>query len=347
MISKLAALGHDPRDVRQAADRWRSHPNIFDSMRQLSDSSESTAALMPSKVANIITPTLFISSRSVWRCVKSKAEMFVETEKQLRLDIEQKSTRDSRRDVAKTRYAKFKETYDSSPDMFMPTEFTFVDLPAIKSVVQSDGYDVSPSIFDDIFDELPAIINEWRSERRVDLARILLESRCPPGDVKPDPIAAEKEGILFLATSLFSSCTEWNRNGPVEEDIYWMDNMHKHFSDASRRHPPFRKSTLVSQHRCIRAIPEFSEKAKQVVQAAGLNPATATSLDMDALDARFWCKDCPAVGSGSQAVARNWRNCVSSNFVFGFLANVFLSDLLPGNASWLPRFIMEGLGSFS
>lgn len=274
--------------------------------------------------------------------------MFVETEKQLRLDIEQKPTRDARRSVAKAKFAKFKETYDSSPDMFMPTEFTFMDLPAIKSVVQSDGDDVSPSIFDDVFDKLPALINEWRSERRVDLARILLESRCPQGDVKPDAIAAEKEGILFLATSLFSSCTEWISNGPVEHGVYWMDNMHKHFSDASRRHPPFRKSTLVSEQRCIRAIPEFSEKAKQLVQAAGLNPTTATSLDMDALDARFWCKDCSVVRNESQAVARNWRNCVSSNFVLGLWANVFLSDLLPGNAPWVPRsFIVEGLGSFS
>ncbi|KAG8914837.1 hypothetical protein FRC00_010469 [Tulasnella sp. 408] len=237
--------------------------------------------------------------------------MFVETEKQLRLDIEQKSIRDARRNVAKARYAEFKETYDSSPDMFMPTEFTFVDIPAIKRVVQSDGYDVSPSIFDDVFDKLPALINEWRSERRVDLARILLESRCLPGDVKPDPIAAEKEGILLLATSLFSSCTEWDRNSPVEHGIYWMDNMHTHFSDASRRHPPFRKSTLVSDQRCIRAIPEFSEKAKQLVQAAGLNPTTATSRDMDALDARFWCKDCSVVKNETQAVARNWRNCVT------------------------------------
>lgn len=50
MVAKLVALGHDPRDVRQAADKWRCHPNIFDSMRQLSDSSESTTVLMPSKV---------------------------------------------------------------------------------------------------------------------------------------------------------------------------------------------------------------------------------------------------------------------------------------------------------
>ncbi|KAG8894069.1 hypothetical protein FRC00_009602, partial [Tulasnella sp. 408] len=38
MVAKLVVLGHDPRDVRQAADKWRSHPSIFDSTRQLSDS---------------------------------------------------------------------------------------------------------------------------------------------------------------------------------------------------------------------------------------------------------------------------------------------------------------------
>ncbi|KAG9025285.1 hypothetical protein FS837_005028, partial [Tulasnella sp. UAMH 9824] len=284
MVTKLVLLGHDPRDVRQAADKGRCDPNIFDSMRQLSD--------------------------SVWKCVKSKAEMFVETEKQLRLDIEQKPTRDARRNVAKARFAKFKKTYDSSPDMFMPTESAFMDLPAIKSVVQSEGYDVSPSLFDDVFEQLPAFINKWRSERRVDLARILLQSRYTPGDAKPDPIAAEKEGILLLATSLFSSCTKWYPNVLLEHGIYWMDNMHEHFWDANRRHPPFKKSTLVSEQRCIRAIPEFSEKAKQLVQAVGLNPNTATSLDMDALDARFWCKDCSVVKNESEAVARNWRNCV-------------------------------------
>ncbi|KAG9042236.1 hypothetical protein FS837_011110 [Tulasnella sp. UAMH 9824] len=285
IIAKLVELGHDPRDVQNAANTRRSSAsNIFDSTTQLSD--------------------------AAWKRIKAKAEMLAETEKQARLDIEQRPIRDARRKVAKARYEKFKETYDSSPDGFMPDESKFIDIPAIKSVIQSDGDGVSSGIFDDVFDQLPAFFDEWRRVRRVELARVIVESQSTAGDAKPDPVTAEQEGILLLATSFFATCTQYGGYGHDESSVHWMRTLHGHF--PRRYHPSSGNArSPFEEMRCIRVVPESVERAKELIRAVGLDPNTATSLEMDALDARFWCNACSVLQNKAIPVARSWRNCVS------------------------------------
>ncbi|KAG8893968.1 hypothetical protein FRC01_013245, partial [Tulasnella sp. 417] len=178
MIAKMVEEGHDPRDVQSAAYTWRHYiTTVFNSTIQLND--------------------------SVWKRVKKRAEKLVEVKKQRRLDIEQRPTRDARRNVAKSRYATFKKTYDASPDRLLPREADFLDLPMIKKVIQDETDDVSPAMFDDAFDELAAFLDEWRRKRRVELARLLLKAQGVPEE-EQDPVAAENDGIFSLATSFFS-----------------------------------------------------------------------------------------------------------------------------------------------
>ncbi|KAG8892324.1 hypothetical protein FRC01_014226, partial [Tulasnella sp. 417] len=280
MVAKLVELGHDSRDVQRASDPWRyAESSVFDSTAQLSE--------------------------AVWKRVKAKAEIAVEMAKQSRLDIEHRARRDARKTVARTRYAAFKATYDSSPDRFMLHEGAFFNIPAIRSVIQNEGDDVSPSMFDDAFDGLPAFFDEWRKERRIELAKILLDSTNSP----EDPVAAEKEGILLLATSVFTTCTRWSRFDP-EDSTHWMGTMHAHLSEPGRYHPCLGNHKLTFEPmRCIQAVPQSSARARQLVEAAGLDPNTATLLDMDKADARFWCKDCSLEKNRGQAFARTWRNC--------------------------------------
>ncbi|KAG8973475.1 hypothetical protein FRC05_008749 [Tulasnella sp. 425] len=284
MVAKLVELGHDPRDVENASQTsWNSVKSIFNSATPLSD--------------------------SVWKRAKPKAEMLVEEAKQRRLDRERRPTRDARQNIAKSRYAAFKKTYDSSPDNFLPSEYTFTNLPVIKEVIRSEGDDVSPTIFDDVFKTLPDFFDEWRRERRIDLAKLLLESQATPGDVIPDAAAAEKAGILLLATSAFSSCVPWSNND--RPSVHWMNMINQHFLENTSSHPATGpRRAHYEELRCIRVDPETIEKAKELVLAVGLDPNTATQLDMDEVDARFWCKDCSVVKSRKIKVARNWRNCI-------------------------------------
>ncbi|KAG8952217.1 hypothetical protein FRC04_004924 [Tulasnella sp. 424] len=284
MVAKLIDLGHDSRDVQKVADTWRYRSrNIFDRTTPLSD--------------------------SVWKRAKPKAEMLVEEAKQRRLDIERWPTREARRTVAKSRYATFKKTYDASPDKLLPIYSAFINLPMIKEVIRSDGDDVSPDIFDDAFDKLPAFLDEWRRDRRVELARILLDAQVPPGAVKPDPIAAEQEGFLSLATSFFSVCGRWSRYD--QTTTHWMTTMHGHFNRSDGYHPTFPIPKVNYEDiNCIHAVPESFERAKLLIELVGLDPKTATRLDMDEIDARFWCTECSVLIHRSTNVARNWRNCI-------------------------------------
>ncbi|KAG8973474.1 hypothetical protein FRC05_008748 [Tulasnella sp. 425] len=274
MIAKLIELGHDPRDVQKAATGW----NIFDSTTPLSD--------------------------SVWKRAKPKAEMLVEEERQLRLDVERQFTRDARRNVAKSTYTTFKGTYDASPDLLLPSESDFMDLPMIKAIIRTDGDDISPGIFNDAFDELPAFLDKWRRERRVELARILLESQVASGAAKPDPITAEQEGFLYLATSFFSTCTQWGRH---ECTAHWMTTMHRHLSDGYHWR---RSKSKYADIKCVRPVREAVRRAELLIASVGLDPKTTTQLDMDGVDARFWCTDCSVLKGRYPNVARNWRNCI-------------------------------------
>ncbi|KAG8896950.1 hypothetical protein FRC00_004990 [Tulasnella sp. 408] len=292
MIAKMIGLGHDPRDVERAAYSWRPYvTTVFNSPIQLTD--------------------------SVWKRVKSRAENLVEVEKQRRLEVERRPIRDARRSLARSRYAAFKETYDASPDRLLPQASDFLDLPMIKAVIQDDGDDVSPGIFDDAFDELPVFLDEWRRVRRVDLARMLLESQAAPGDAQ-DAVTAEKDGILHLATSFFSTCRRCPGSRYGEDSIHWMSTMHRHFARTGRSHAYWiYMNSPCTGMKCIRVVPEYIEGANLLVQAVGLDPKTATTLDMDEIDPRFWCKDCSMLRNGNPNVARSWRNCIMH---FGFHA---------------------------
>ncbi|KAG8981611.1 hypothetical protein FRB90_007133, partial [Tulasnella sp. 427] len=139
MIAKLIELGHDPRDVQKAADRSFTE-SVFRVTTQLSE--------------------------TVWNRVKGIAEELVNEERQGRLEIEMGATRDTRRNAAKVRYDEFKKTYDSSPDYFMPSDRAFKEFPPVMAAIQREDAEVSPTIFDEAFEGLPELLDEWRRKRR-------------------------------------------------------------------------------------------------------------------------------------------------------------------------------------
>ncbi|KAG8994912.1 hypothetical protein FRB90_000306, partial [Tulasnella sp. 427] len=198
MIAKLIELGHDPRDVQKTANNWHAD-HIFRATTQLSE--------------------------AVWKRVKSTAEEFVDAQKQARLEIEMKPTRDARRNAADIRYDEFKKTYDSSPDNLMPSHSVFKGFPLVKAAIEREDTEVSPTIFDEAFEGLAQVLDEWRRERRVYLAKRIIDARPDSEEDKPDPIMAEKEGTLYLATSVFSTC---------DRRPCWFTDLGRHFAGSTK-----------------------------------------------------------------------------------------------------------------
>lgn len=260
----------------------------------------------------------------VWKRIKAKAEELVNEAKENRLEKENSTTRNARRKIATARYAEFKKTYDASPDMLLPPDPAFLNLPPILQVVKQEGDNKSPKIFDEAFAGLAAVLDEYRKERTLLLARTILASQASSDDVKTELDVTEARGLLSLATSAFHSCdTSIYSYGNEDSKIYWLDTMHTHY-DADRMH--FRATSGQSVDidcQCMRILPGTIDQTKQLIEAVGLDPNTATTSDMDNLDARIWCKECGvaknSVRFGSDKdkwinFARTWRNCVSPEY---------------------------------
>lgn len=114
------------------------------------------------------------------------------------------------------------------------------------------------------------------------------------------PDAKQSEGDLLrhfsLASSFFFCCR--CRNGAT---LRYVDSR-------------------LGAHRCMRPSTEgwdfdslvFDKEASRAVteciKAAGRDPGGTKAGDMDVLNARFYCRNCPQ----GTTLARSWRNCVSS-----------------------------------
>ncbi|KAG8959726.1 hypothetical protein FRC00_001302 [Tulasnella sp. 408] len=279
MVAKLTELGHDPRDVNTCASDRRNPTNIFWIPRQLSDAE--------------------------WERVRPKADAMVEMCKRHRLQRE-------RSDVVQSRYANFRKTYDAYPDRLVPDKSSVLSLPIIAQIIESDGDDIEPRLFDEAFNDLPAAIDEWRRVRRADLARMILEAQG--GSDGEDPDTAEEEGILHLATSIFVSCAGVKGFRANSPSVYWLETIHERRCVCSSNREGSRvRNDFQSKYdglECLQALPDWIAQARELVQAAGLDPRTATAKDMDNCNPRFWCKDCLGT-SWKGNVARSWRNCMA------------------------------------
>ncbi|KAG8896951.1 hypothetical protein FRC00_004991, partial [Tulasnella sp. 408] len=252
---------------------------------------------------------LIKNEQQPWERIRSKAEMKVGQQKEIRLQKERQAVQAERRTALESRYATFKMTYDASPDNQMPTVDASIHLRIVKEVIEMHGDDVSESMFDDVFNKLLPFFHQWRKEKRVEFAKLIIKAQSASGSVDRDPIAAENDGILLLATSIFLSCESGKRRG---ESVHWIGTIKEKFPTC-KYHSSYtaQKSmgSIKSQMGCIGSGRRAIEQAKSLVCAAGLDPATSTQKDMDERDARFWCLDCSKKKWDGQ-VARNWRNCM-------------------------------------
>ncbi|KAG8964429.1 hypothetical protein FRC05_003803 [Tulasnella sp. 425] len=282
VISKLVELGHDLRDARQASYAYSAIPNLF-------------------LTAQPLTP-------AAWKRIQPLAERLVDEQNRIRTEGEEDPVRRTRRTVFCQRYSSFKSSYNAVLDTLMPSATFLMKIESVKEVIEVEGTDVSPSIFDHVFSDLPNHLEKWRKERKLELTRLVLAGQPEP-EADTDPEAAEEHGILSLATSIFSTCGYGHSLAHDEDTVHWMDTIGDHFTKKVYHTPPRKPTSSFEEMQCTRVVGGLVGHAELLVKAVGLDPNTATITDMDDLDARFYCDDCSLVKLRGEMVARNWRNC--------------------------------------
>ncbi|KAG8964440.1 hypothetical protein FRC05_003814 [Tulasnella sp. 425] len=270
VVSKLVELGHDVRDAQQAS-------SAFLSVRPLTS--------------------------TVWKRIQPKAEILARKENLVRTEMEETPIRKARKMAFGQRYSDFKSSYNAHPDTLMPPTAFLMTIEGVEEVLEAEGTDVSPSIFDQVFSDLSNHVDEWRNERKLELTRFVLKAQLEE--------AAEEQGILFPATSIFATCGREESLAHDEDTVHWIDTIGDHFTRKVYHTPPRKPTSSFEEMQCIRVVGDWVGHAKLLVEVVGLDSNTATITDMDNLDARFYCDDCSLVKMPGEVVARNWRNCAS------------------------------------
>ncbi|KAH6908303.1 hypothetical protein BKA70DRAFT_1426879 [Coprinopsis sp. MPI-PUGE-AT-0042] len=173
-------------------------------------------------------------------------------------------------------------------------------------------------------EKLPIAIEDWTTERRLELYQMIPGHEMP--DAEPEPgteeglsdedratRAREREntrkeilGILMdqrmnLATSVFSCATCKQSRHSAMSLIGWDTTLtHMCGSMSSWYHTSFEFCSV------------GYAAAANIIRSVGLNPETATPAELDALDARFFCLNCPVTlhRKVRGRKAYTWRECV-------------------------------------
>ncbi|KAG9017064.1 hypothetical protein FRB90_001889 [Tulasnella sp. 427] len=290
IVEKLVGLGYEERD--------HEGPDIRESVKP-----EAFKAFV---LRRTLTSDVFMTD---WERMQPLAERLVQYQQFSRLEREEGQVQKARRAAFTERYKNFKTSHaDLSVDALMPSDKVVISLPAFRATLDAEGTEITSGIFDEAFNELPSYLEEWKKEKRVDLAKAILKARPESEPADADPEAAVEQGLLSLATSVFATCGLGGSLNHDSETIHWADSIGDHFARNAYHIPSRRIKTRFPEMKCVHVAPQWVEHVKLLVQAVGLDPETATIGDMDALNARFYCDGCSCTNLKDEPVARNWRN---------------------------------------
>ncbi|KAF8878931.1 hypothetical protein BD779DRAFT_1171205 [Infundibulicybe gibba] len=221
-----------------------------------------------------------------WAHIRPKVVLLVESRRDGRLERERAVLRLQRITILQPLYREYAKSLVPMQWCYLPNIYELADFPAVKDIVDADSsITVSSSSFQPVIAQLPTLIPEWISAKRARIISML--EPPPPGTVDPDD-------PLNLATSVFecisNSChrgSSWWSGRPKQALISWEAiaghscQVTNNFVSASHNPTNLGISRL------------GANTASLLVRAAGLDPLSATAAEMDALDLRFACLECP------------------------------------------------------
>lgn len=285
---RLNRMGHDTRDVEGAES------DIFYILRS----------------HNIMK----LNAR-VFESLKDEIIVRVDGQKRNRL-------RKERRERTNQVYVDYKKTLKPEKWQAMPPMEVMLYQEPFNTFLNGPIEDTPELTLEEAKEKLPPAIEEWTAERRLEQYQMIPGADMP--EVEPeteeglsdeelalraqarelsqkDILNALMESRMNLATTVFSCMTCKSGRHSAMALIGW---------DATFTHMCGSQSSWY--HTSFEFCSVGFAAAANIIRSVGLEPETATPADLDAIDARFFCLNCPVTLHRKirGRKAYTWRECV-------------------------------------
>lgn len=287
-VQRLIRLGHDTRDVESADS------DIFYILR-----SHNLAKL---------------NSR-VFDSLKEEVITRIDGHKRNRL-------RKERREKTTQVYSDYKKTLKPVKWQTMPPLEVMLYQEPFNTFLNGPVEETMELTLDEAKEKLPQAIEEWTMERRLEQYQMI------PGHQMPEVEQETEEGLSDEELAIRAHARELsqkeNLNNLMEQRMNLATSVFSCSSCKSGRHSAMAligwDATFIhlcgSQASWYHTGFEFCSvgyaAAANIIRSVGLNPETATPAELDAIDARFFCLNCPVTLHRKirGRKAYTWRECV-------------------------------------
>ncbi|KAF8878919.1 hypothetical protein BD779DRAFT_1789089 [Infundibulicybe gibba] len=239
-----------------------------------------------------------------WARIQSRAIKPVESNRVSRLERERDSLRVERLAILRPLYVEYAKSLAPLQWCYLPNIYELVEFPVLRNIMEADrSAGISQQSFLPVTGQLPALIPEWISAKK---ERIISMLEPPPSRMVDHP--------LDLATSVFV-CTSQNcHNG---SSLWWGTSRVQlaliSWEAIAARSCQATGTCLYASYNstAVGFSQSGASTASSLVRLANLDPSSATIAEMDALDLRFACLQCPALAPESRLVkGYPWKSAV-------------------------------------
>ncbi|TFY65855.1 hypothetical protein EVG20_g5225 [Dentipellis fragilis] len=241
-----------------------------------------------------------------------------------RLAAERNRRRRSREELVAELYIEFLKTRPPKTVPYLPSERDVLQLDNISAAIEEDTT-VTQELRQTLTDIIPNMMPQleaWTQERKTTLLSRLPVEEVPttssssaeaPSSQAADPIDQLEQAILVFTCSVGFTCRRYGGFGGFNAQILVGSEALAHRCNFLTEPP--RDNTP--------ALPLFSEKGsegvRELLSLLHLDPLTTTPAELDRLDPRFICLNCPAQPAYElfynfpglpRRKAMSWRACI-------------------------------------
>ena len=244
----------------------------------------------------------------VWTKIRPGLEMDVIVKRNRRLDEELKPIAGKRMTILKELYnAYLDRTTRPSERLYFPSVEIFRPIPEVLRIIEADKTtNITAKDFDSIIGNFDKYVTEWQEEKKNSFKALVPGTSNAEGVESPFDLAKH----VFMRSSSEGRGYGWlyRKNGAVEDDVLvgWPMVGTHWYKYPSRLQ--IRRGVDVDVPAGFAYNTEASEMSSTLIRLAGLDPTTATVLDMDREDKRF------VLGNFDTAIGYpvfTWRGAVS------------------------------------
>ncbi|KAF8878925.1 hypothetical protein BD779DRAFT_1676616 [Infundibulicybe gibba] len=241
------------------------------------------------------------NSPTIWARIQPRVVALVESRRDARLEGERNLLRIRRIKMIRELYMEYVESVTPQQWCYLPDIRALIEFPVFKSILEDDSdVSVSPPGLLLAMEQFPTLIQEWNLAKKARVTAML----GPLSGTIDDPLELAVSVFECASNPCFGKSSGWDeiQRFPL---ISWEAIAAHSCQPASWCLPMGHAPTNVgvSHQGGITAV--------ALVREAGLDPASATIAQMDALDLRFACLECsPSDPWNQQKIGYPWKSAV-------------------------------------